>query len=121
MRRRDIRFSLCIKNENRGPITQDWAKFELIMFNLIQNAIKYNNSKGEVILVMDVRRVKKELGGEMRRMDKLLHKTTSSGFQSKVQMDPTFKHVLVVKVVDTGIGISTRNQEYLFVPFKELY
>lgn len=30
----------------------DWTKFKLVMFNLIQNSVKYNKIKGDVVFVL---------------------------------------------------------------------
>lgn len=30
----------------------DWTKFELVLFNLVQNAVKYNNTLGILLIVL---------------------------------------------------------------------
>lgn len=32
----------------------DWRMFEYVFFNIMQNAIKYNNTRGRVVVVLDI-------------------------------------------------------------------
>jgi len=32
----------------------DWTKFKLVMFNLIQNSIKYNYNRGDIVFIMKI-------------------------------------------------------------------
>jgi len=36
----------------------DWTNYQLILFNLIQNAVKYNLYKGDIVLLLTCRPVK---------------------------------------------------------------
>ena len=76
----------------------DWSSFELILFNFIQNAVKYNTSQGLVVIVADF---------EPDPSSALLQT------EEKTAM-------LRVQVVDTGVGIEKNRQNLLFKPFLEL-
>ena len=32
----------------------DWSKYELVMFNVVQNAVKYNLPGGKIIIIMKI-------------------------------------------------------------------
>ena len=68
----------------------DWKIFECIMFNVVQNAVKYNQPRGKIVFVL---RIRDQNGGNSW---------------------------LDVEVMDTGIGIEKERQGLLFQAFKEL-
>jgi len=72
----------------------DWKNFQLCIFNLIQNAVKYNTYKGDILII---------IGLEENGCDEA----------NKV-------HKLDIEIIDSGLGIEVDRQSYLFVPFKEL-
>ena len=46
---------IAVHNQFEGQsIIADWAKFELIMFGIVQNAIKYNSENGKVVVLLRV-------------------------------------------------------------------
>jgi len=40
-------------------VWQDWDRYQLIMFNLIQNAVKYNQLKGDIVVILTCKPRKK--------------------------------------------------------------
>ena len=70
----------------------DWNKFELVMFNIIQNAVKYNTPGGKIFIIM------------------------------KIAQTYDFKQGAMIEthIVDTGQGICPSRQSFLFKPFMEL-
>lgn len=70
----------------------DWSKFELLMFNIIQNAVKYNLPGGKILIIMKVVR--------------------SFDFKKGAMIE--------THIVDTGNGICPKRQHLLFQPFLEL-
>lgn len=50
----------------------DWTKFKLVLFNLIQNSIKYNYNRGDIVFIMklnnlpysnkQIRTIEKQIG-----------------------------------------------------------
>jgi len=56
----------------------DWKNFQLCIFNLIQNAVKYNTYKGDILIIM--------------------------GVDEKYTQEGT-KYILGIDIIDTGIGI----------------
>lgn len=83
---------ICRKEEFEYAINLDWKNYQLILFNLIQNAVKYNHADGEVIIALS-----------MERGD-----------------EDSDDHYLVTEIIDTGIGIAEHRQQMLFIPFLEL-
>lgn len=77
----------------------DWKLYELVLFNIIQNAVKYNKSNnGDIVIVLTCKPKKKTL-------DEYNEEET---------------YILDTCVIDTGIGISSERQKLLFIPFLEL-
>ena len=70
----------------------DWKLYELILFNIIQNAVKYNSYLGVILVVLKV------IPGRRNRLRRFL------------QTD----------IIDTGSGIDPARQSFLFKPFLEL-
>ena len=70
----------------------DWSKYELVMFNIMQNAVKYNMPEGKIIIIM------------------------------KIAQTFDFKQGAMIEthIVDTGQGIDPKRQRFLFKPFMEL-
>lgn len=79
-----------------GDILLDWEKYELILFNIIQNAIKYNSFQGNIVFVLKCYRYEGEEG------------LTSGDW------------VFETQIIDTGVGITNEIKRTMFVPFKEL-
>lgn len=40
------------KNTNFGQMETDWDKYQLILFNIIQNAVKYNMIDGNILIAL---------------------------------------------------------------------
>jgi signal transduction histidine kinase len=78
----------------------DWRLYELVLFNLVQNSIKYNkNFDGDVVIVTRMKPLKR------REFDNL---------------DAEINYVLETMILDTGMGIQEDRQDLLFIPFLEL-
>ena len=43
-----------IKNKTNMEIMVDWAKYKLIVFNLVQNAVKYNKEGGSIQILFEI-------------------------------------------------------------------
>jgi signal transduction histidine kinase len=72
----------------------DWGLYELILFNFIQNSVKFANRDGEILVVLDC-----EPSNSANSISQFEYKTT---------------------IVDTGCGIEKERQNYIFHAFKEL-
>ena len=80
-----------LANDFEGQsLLADWSKFELLLFNVIQNAVKYNSYHGVLVIILTVAR----------------------GSDGQPQV--------VTQVVDQGEGIEKPRQKLLFRPFMEL-
>ena len=75
-------------------IETDWEKYQFILFNIIQNAIKYNQFMGSIVIVLDCNKLKNSIDDN--------------------------EYVLETEIIDTGLGITKQRQEMMFVPFLEL-
>jgi hypothetical protein len=71
----------------------DWEMYKLILFNIVQNAIKYNQFKGDLLIKINL---------------------------ESFQFDSKNSAVLETEVIDSGIGIEEERQDILFKPFLEL-
>lgn len=99
----------------------DWVNFKLVLFSLLQNAVKYNCPNGEVFVIISRKKHKKknEEGQERERGSALVDHTFSNypnlqlGNQSQEQ-------ILEIEIIDTGEGILPDRQSMLFIPFLEL-
>jgi signal transduction histidine kinase len=49
-----INVYLATNIKNATKITQDWSVYELILFNILQNAIKFNQKSGDVVVVLRI-------------------------------------------------------------------
>ena len=49
-----------IRKESTMPkMKQDWDKFQLIIFNILQNAVKYNKFEGSIVIIINCLPAKK--------------------------------------------------------------
>ena len=71
-------------------VINDWKLYELILFNVVQNAVKYNVQEGDIVIAV------------------------------KVAKMPQIGFVFSTMVIDSGIGISEERKSMLFIPFLEL-
>ena len=83
--------------QHQYEMIADWNLYELVMYNIVQNAIKYNkNIDGDIIITMTCKKVR------------------SRDYQHST------KYILETQVIDSGIGIEHDRQKLLFIPFQEL-
>ena len=86
----------------------DWKCYELILFNILQNAIKFNRLEGDIVIILKVNPVKSNIN--------LNDSVNSINISALIDTDESY-YMLETEVIDTGIGISKKRQEMLFVPF----
>jgi len=109
---------LISHNLSLQMVDADWIMYQLVLFSILQNAVKYNKFKGTLMIIINClpnnqpihaqaisKKSRTELG------DAFLHRG-SSGFSRSF--------VLETEVIDTGIGIDSDRQKMLFIPFLEL-
>ena len=90
-----IKVLQCVQIEQGLLLKADWQKFKLVVFNIAQNAVKYNSYKGTIAMVSRLSFVQQSINSP------------------KVV-------TLVTDIIDTGNGIETNRQNLLFKPFREL-
>lgn len=56
----EIKVYLARETDFRGEIQLDWQKYEFILFNIMQNAIKYNIFLGKIVVMLKCERVNEE-------------------------------------------------------------
>ena len=77
--------------------------YQLILFNVLQNAVKYNQYFGDIVIKLNI----KDLEASQNR-------------EKQNQYIEDCNAVLETEIIDTGIGIEKERQHFLFVPFAEL-
>ena len=77
----------------------DWKFYQLILFNIYQNAIKYSKVNGCITISTSI----------IQGLDSIIEGSLISQ-----------EYYLITDVSDQGEGISSNRQKYLFEPFKEL-
>lgn len=94
---RNLRVKVAWRTSARVQMKADWDSYQLVLFNIVQNAVKYNNIKGDLIVVMNC--------------SPLEGSTTSRN---------EVTYIFETEVIDSGIGISQERQKMLFEAFLEL-
>lgn len=75
------------KNDFCIKIEADWKKYKLALFNIIQNAVKYNRKHGDLCIIISCNAI-------------------SYDFNSDKEEDSD-AYMLETEIIDTGIGISS--------------
>lgn len=50
---KDLQIFLLKMQKQEFQVKQDWAMYQLILFNIMQNAIKYNRNHGKIVVQLD--------------------------------------------------------------------
>ena len=98
-------------------LKMDWNKYQLILFNIIQNAVKYNNKNGVILIELNCLPLREEEENKSSLIEEGPKKMQD--FLGQEQVDG-LKYILETTVIDTGIGIIPERQKMLFIPFLEL-
>ena len=103
---RNLKVFIVKKRDFNFIIKFDWTMYQLSLFNMIQNAVKYNQFLGNILIVLDCRPIQK---------------IQSDQNEPKMMInDQGETHIFETEVIDSGIGISEERQKMLFIPFMEL-
>ena len=81
----------------------DWAVYNMILFNILQNAIKYNVANGKITIELDM--LYNNFNGSQ---------IGDSGRQGSEARE------FSTKIIDTGVGIEPERLRHLFKPYGEL-
>ena len=76
-------------------INTDWKCYELMLFNIIQNALKYNVIEGDILILIRVKQQAVDI-------DKVLSLNRSRSCSNEVGLD---RYIMETEIVDSGIGI----------------
>lgn len=98
--RQEIKMYITKKYKDNISIKADWLSYQLILFNIIQNSVKYNKFKGEIFVIINCLPLVRK--------------------RKKPELESENQYILETEIVDTGIGISKNRQKMLFIPFLEL-
>lgn len=112
--RQEISLFISTNFDQSMLIKADWLNYQLILFNMIQNSVKYNKFKGDIFIIIKCLPLQKKI-----KLQNKLHRQMPKSLDVqafKDQMD----YVLETEIIDTGIGISKKRQKMLFIPFLEL-
>lgn len=99
----------------------DWKNYQLAIFNLVQNSVKYNMFKGDIIFII---RVLPLYTNMKKKCDNNSYSNIDSR-QVKNQMNSdepqiNYNRLFELEIIDSGVGIDQESQHYLFIPFREL-
>jgi signal transduction histidine kinase len=111
--RQEIKVFISKQFSPNLSIIADWMGYQLILFNIIQNSVKYNKFKGEIFVIIQCLPMTKKRNQRRENSSKVCR-------QSLDEVDTEEKYILETVVIDTGIGISKKRQKMLFTPFLEL-
>ena len=100
---KEIQFSQNIDEIANVQFYTDPKAFRLIVYNLLENALKYTE-KGKISI-----HAKIEFSEEIMNEQKILLPTESSK-----------KGTLILRISDTGVGIKESEQEFIFEAFKKV-
>ena len=79
-------------------LISDWKMYELILFNILQNAVKYNKPMdGDIIIVLSC----KPQTHDYRDQSK-----SSEAFKYADNSQDQYDYVLETQIIDSGAGIS---------------
>ena len=101
-----------------NTITADERKLKQIMYNLLSNAMKFTPDGGEVKL--EARMVDYVIQEGRRWGDPKGLQFIKVGDNGNHSPDKDSKNGIQISVFDTGIGIESKDQEYIFNPFEQV-
>lgn len=85
----------------------DWRLYQLALFNVIQNSVKFNNINGKIHVQIEVKKIESDI------LEDSLGQISSNTVE-------TTRFMLETTVTDTGIGIEQDRLGQLFKVFGEL-
>ena len=103
---RNLKIFIVKKRDFNFVIKFDWTMYQLSLFNMIQNAVKYNQFLGNILIVLDCKPIQQQNAGK--------------NYQKIKYDEQKETHIFETEVIDSGIGISEERQKMLFIPFLEL-
>ena len=119
IKRREINFHIYRARQfEADALKADWLSFQLSIFNLIQNAVKYNKFRGDIVLILSLRPLRqyfRDQSFNSNQKEQFLKSQVNDDF---IRLNPNY--ILEVDIIDSGQGIEKEQQQYLFVPFLEL-
>lgn len=98
-----------VRNEGDCMVTGSYLLLYRAVYNLVENAIKYNKSDGSVTVSIHSEKI--SLHTQKRSIpSQSTHTASNHIHDGKAE-------TAIIEVTDTGIGISPENQEKIFSPF----
>ena len=97
----------------------DWKNYQLAIFNMIQNGVKYNTFKGDLVFILSLKEIERK---QFKEIYRLAIKKSSERLKNFADCDNdiNYNQVFELEIVDSGRGIEEERQKYLFIPFQEL-
>ena len=64
---RGIKILITKKCSFSFKLIADWSMYQLILFNIIQNSVKYNSYQGQIMIVLDCVPIKKKNPKQLKK------------------------------------------------------
>jgi len=103
--RRNINVFLINEHPMYGELFADWELYKLSLFNVFQNAVKFNQIEdGEIVIIQSIKpkRVRFE---HFKKLRKNSSNPLGTPISDKKEDKEDFKYVLETEIIDTGVGI----------------
>ena len=81
-------------------LSTDWKCYELILFNILQNSIKFNKLEGDIVIILKVNPVKSTFN-----LTDSVNSVDISAMMTNGKDEESY-YMLETEIIDTGIGIS---------------
>jgi len=65
IKKKKMNVSIKRMNNDRPSIKTDWRLYQLIIFNIVQNAVKYNKREGNIAIITELKDYDQSLPNEM--------------------------------------------------------
>lgn len=86
-------FMFWKNQKSMSGVLADWYKYQLVLFNMIQNAYKYNLEGGYIFIMLSLKKIPQS------------HEEEENIISSDAK-EPAFNYFLHTEIIDTGCGIS---------------
>jgi len=95
------------KNILSTEIISDWKIYKLILYNIIQNSVNYNRIKGDIVVIVEIKKIKKK--GDNSKMNESINSCIFQDILSNSEDDQFY--ILETLIINNGKPISKVKQK----------